>query len=185
MESKKLDIISSQNTALYQKDLIIICLYSVQKLFPRCSNRLFLSPGRRALSVYTLLRLVEFLTSSKDMPCQKILDIQKELIPHLILCLDGQDLGALISVLRASNIIKEISDGNTFTYQMVPSAEFPDTTSRKYFQTMRKKSLKGLSRLIEKNLSQSLKTISTSYTSNSRILDDDFMNDLIREINYE
>lgn len=177
MESKKLDIISSQNTALYQKDLIIICLYSVQKLFPRCSNRLFLSPGRRALSVYTLLRLVEFLTLSKDMPSQKILDIQKELIPHLILCLDGQDLGVLISVLRASSIIKEISDGNTCTYQMGPSAEFPDITSKRYFQMMRKKSLKELSRLIEKNLNLSLKTISTSYTLNSRTLDDDFMND--------
>ena len=177
MESKKLDIISSQNTALYQKDLIITCLYSVLKLFPRSSSLSYSTLGRRALLAFIPLRLAEFLTCSRGMPFQKIMDIQKVLIPHLILCLEGQDLEALISVLRASNIIKEISDGNTCSYQMGPSAEFPDTISKKYFRTMRKKSLKELSRLIENHLSQNLKMISTSYTSSNKIFDDDFMND--------
>ena len=177
MESKKSDITSLQSTVLYQKDLIIICLYSVQKLFPLSSSLLYSTLGLRALLACTLLRLAEFLTFSRDMPSQKILDIQKVLIPHLILCLEGPALEALISVLHASNIIREISDGSICICPTDPNVEFPDTTSRKYFQTMRKKSLKELSRLIEKNLNRSLKTISTSYTSNSRILDDDFMND--------
>lgn len=177
MESKKLDITSLQNTARYQKDLIITCLYSVLKLFPHNSSLSYLSPGVKALSAFIPLRLAEFLTSSRDMPFQKIMDIQKVLIPHLILCLDGQDLGALISVLRASNITRTTSDGSICICPTDPNVEFPDTTSRRYFQTMRKKSLKELRVLIENHLNQSLKTISTSYTSNSRTSDVDFMND--------
>ncbi len=177
MESKKLDITSLQNTARYQKDLIIICLYSVLKLFPHNSSLSYLSPGVKALSAFIPLRLAEFLTSSKDMPFQRIMDIQKVLIPHLILCLDGQDLGALISVLRASNITKTTSDVSTCTCLTDPNAEFPDSFSRRFFQRMRKKSLKELSRLIEENLNRSLKTISTSYTSNSRTSGADFTND--------
>lgn len=174
MESKKSDIISSQNTVLYQKDLIITCLYSVLKLFPRSSSLSYSTLGLRALLAFIPLRLAEFLTYSRDMPSQKIMDIQKVLIPHLILCLDGRDLEALISVLRASSIIKTISDDSTFTCQTAPNAEFPDSISRRYFRTMRKKSLKELRALIENHLSQNLRMIFTSYTSNNKISDDDF-----------